>query len=88
MEYSYTTSQAPDKGVQVGPEPIPTPNATLAMTQDNIPGFGGNLIEVGIVTNGTNRAVYMSKAYPANADGAQRSGAVVEYGSEFSVGVK
>jgi len=86
MQYSYTTSQAPDKGVQVGPEPIPTPNATLAMTQDNIPGFGGNLIEVGIITNGTNRAVYMSKAYPANADGKQRPGAVVEYSSEFSVG--
>jgi hypothetical protein len=56
------------------------------MTQDSIPGFGGNLIEVGIVTNGTNRAVYMSKAYPANANGTQRPGAVVEYGSEFSVG--
>ena len=86
MEYNYTTSQAPDKGVQVGPEPILTPNATLAMTYTNIPGFGGNFIEVGIVTNGSNRAVYASRAYPANANGKQRPGAVVEYSSEFSVG--
>ena len=108
MKYNYTTSQAPDKGVQVGPEPIPTPDAILAMTrsdevqvgpepiptpdailamtQDSNPGFGGNFVEVGIVTNGNKRAVYMSKAYPANVDGTQRPGATVEYSSEFSVG--
>lgn len=86
MEYNYTTSQAPDKGVQVGPEPIPMPDATLAMTQANNPGFGGNFIEVGIVTNENKSAVYTSKAYPANADGKQRPGATVEYSSEFSVG--
>ena len=52
MEYNYTTSQAPDKGVQVGPEPILTPNATLAMTYTNIPGFGGNFIDSYVVVDG------------------------------------
>lgn len=86
MECNYTTAQTPDKGVQVGPEPIPAPNAILAPTQDSIPGFGGNLIEAGIVINGNKSAVYKSKAYPANADGKQRPGATVEYSSEFSIG--
>jgi hypothetical protein len=108
MKYNYTTSQAPDEGVrvgpepnpisnatlamtqgdgvQVGPEPIPTPNAVLAMTKASISDFGGNLIEVDIVTNENKSAAYTSKAYPANVDGSQRPGAVVEYSSEFSVG--
>lgn len=86
MEYNYITSQTPDKGVQVGPEPTPTPNATLAMTQASVPGFGGNLIESDLIINGIKSAVYKSTAYPANADGKQRPGAVVEYSSEFSVG--
>ena len=107
MEYNYTTSQVPDKGVQVGPEPtptlnailamtqgigvqvgpepIPTPNATLAMARDTNPGFAGNFVEVDIITDANNSAVYKSKAYPANVDGKQRPGAVVEYNSEFSV---
>ena len=77
-------AMAPDKGVQVGPEP-PISNDSIAMSADTIPGFGGNLIEAGIVLNGTKSAVYKSTAYPANADGIQRPGAVVEYSSEFSV---
>lgn len=86
MEYDYATSQTPDKGAQVGPEPTPTPNAALAAIQASIPGFGGNLIEVDIVTSENKRAVYTSKAYPANANGTQRPGAIVEYSSEFSIG--
>ena len=75
----------PDKGVQVGPEPSIS-NGSSAMAYDTIPGFAGNLIEADIVINGSKSAVYKSTAYPANADGAQRPGAVVEYSSEFSVG--
>lgn len=82
---NYSIALAPDKGVQVGPEP-PISNDSIAMINDTIPGFGGNLIEAGIVLNGTKSAVYKSTAYPANADGTQRPGAVVEYSSEFSVG--
>lgn len=82
---NYSMAMDPDKGVQIGPEP-PISNGSIAMANDTIPGFGGNLIEAGIVLNGTKSATYKSTAYPANADGTQRPGAVVEYSSEFSVG--
>lgn len=78
-------AMVPDKGVQVGPE-LPINNDSIAMASDTIPGFAGNLIEAGIALNGTKSAVYKSTAYPANADGTQRPGAVVEYSSKFSVG--
>lgn len=84
MSDEYITAQTPSVRTQTSATDILSVADDVVLV-DYTSVSSGNLIEINVETDSTGALNYSSRAYPADANGVEQAGIVVEYNSDMSI---